>query len=709
MLSHVVASLLALQLRPVPQAASQTDAGKRPATATKVNAWTEWGTLRAVVVGHAWDACFPPMQPGFKPVANHEGGASHLAEGEPMSSIVETSGAGAVIAEEVGWPLGPKKASTIAAANAQLDNLARVLAERGVEVSRPDRMDWTKPLSTPHFDVPNQYCTTCPRDVVATLGSIVLEATMSRRDRYFEVNSLRSHLRSLWRADKRMQWKSAPKPTMGDDMYKPSWWDLTTDERYARMHDYDFCITEEEPIFDAADIMRCGKDLFVQLSMTCNQAGIDWLTRELEPQGFRVHRVRFPYDLAPSHLDCTFVPLKPGLVLTNPERPILEEDAAIFRANGWRFIDAPQPDNPTRPWASQSSKWLSMNVLSISPTCVVAEEQETSLHALLESEGFEVIKVPFRAVYEFGGGLHCATWDTLRDDDMDDFFPAAYEAADAEPPVNPEPAATEVAARLRGGVAAAPEKPKAAEEKKGWWKGLWKDTKAEETGYSGLRSREDRSEWSAIKEELDETRLDIDGHPVMQRWETPYMGSLAAVATSKGGRVLEVGFGMGISASAIQAVDAVDEHLIIEANADVYARLEAFAASSRRPVTPIGPALWQDALDTVEDGSLDGILYDTYPLNKEEQHTHQFEFLKRARQKLKKGGVLTYCNLTSLGVLKGKYDRWEDLFRETQLPKLLEAGWLPEEISFTTAPTAPPVDCEYYSHDTGLVPILTKQ
>ena len=130
----------------------------------------------------------------------------------------------------------------------------------------------------------------------------------------------------------------------------------------------------------------------------------------------------FRYDLAPSHLDCTFVPLRPGLVLTNPERPILEEDAEIFHRNGWRFIDAPQPNNPIRPWASQSSKWLSMNVLSISPDCVVAEEQETDLHDLLESEGFEVLKVPFRAVYEFGGGLHCATWDIRRDDQFESFF-----------------------------------------------------------------------------------------------------------------------------------------------------------------------------------------------------------------------------------------------------------------------------------------------
>ena len=118
--------------------------------------------------------------------------------------------------------------------------------------------------------------------------------------------------------------------------------------------------------------------------------------------------------------------------------------------------------------------------------------------------------------------------------------------------------------------------------------------------------------------------------------------------------------------------------------------------------------MWQDALDDVEDASLDGILYDTYPLSKSEQHVHQFEFISRARDKLKKGGVLTYCNLTSLGVLKGEYEDWADLFRETQLPHLLAAGWLPEEISFEVAPAAPPKDCEYYQHDTALVPILRK-
>lgn len=36
-------------------------------------------------------------------------------------------------------------------------------------------------------------------------------------------------------------------------------------------------------------------------------------------------------------------------------------------------------------------------------------------------------------------------------------------------------------------------------------------------------------------------------------WEQPYLERLAAIATSKGGTVPEVGYGMGIGAAALQA------------------------------------------------------------------------------------------------------------------------------------------------------------
>lgn len=369
-------------------------------TKVNVNAWTQWGDLDTIMVGHANHACFPPSTPGFRPEINCPN----------LSSWLD-------------WPEGRKKDAVVERANEELDNLSKTIEAHGIRVVRPGNLDWSGSLKTPFFEVPNQYTHTCVRDSLITMGNIVMEAAMSRRDRYFESLAFRSVVSHLWKNDPNMLWKSAPKPMLGEDSFNDDWWAQSEEERYKKMHEFNFCITEKDILFDAADIMRAGKDIFVQLSMTCNKSGIEWLKRELRPHGIRVHMIRFPYDLAPSHLDCTFQLLRPGLVLTNPERPILEEDAQIFKNNGWEFVDAPQPNNPERPAFSQSSKWLSMNILPLGHNKIVVEEQETNTQDLLQSLGFEVIAVPFRNVYEFGGSLHCATWDISRTDSCEDHFP----------------------------------------------------------------------------------------------------------------------------------------------------------------------------------------------------------------------------------------------------------------------------------------------
>lgn len=128
--------------------------------------------------------------------------------------------------------------------------------------------------------------------------------------------------------------------------------------------------------------------------------------------------------------------------------------------------------------------------------------------------------------------------------------------------------------------------------------------------------------------------------------------------------------------------------------------------------------LWQDVVKTLPDSEYDGVLYDTFPNNKEHQHTHQFEFIEQARRILKPGGVMTYCNLTSIGVLRPRYsaegrsdeDAWKLMFEETQRPHLNKIGWRDEEIrQFKIfSGLKPPPSCAYYQHDSMLVPHLEK-
>lgn len=146
--------------------------------------------------------------------------------------------------------------------------------------------------------------------------------------------------------------------------------------------------------------------------------------------------------------------------------------------------------------------------------------------------------------------------------------------------------------------------------------------------------------WKTAPANITEERLEIAGNAVMEAWEEPYMQELAKIVTSKGGAILEIGFGLGISARYIQQHD-IEEHTIVEANSDVFVKLEEFACQAKHKVTPIF-GLWQEVVDSLPSESFDGILFDTYPITKEELDNSDFQFLETAYRLLKKGGVFTY-------------------------------------------------------------------
>jgi glycine amidinotransferase len=140
-------------------------------------------------------------------------------------------------------------------------------------------------------------------------------------------------------------------------------------------------------VFDAADFVRCGCDLFVMRSNVTNALGIEWLRRHLGPT-YRIHQIesRCPN---PMHIDTTILPLRPGKLLVNSEYIDTGRLPDILKK--WDILVAPEPD-PIDDWmlqiTSMCGKWLRMNVLMIDEKRVIVDPHHSGMMRALEKWGF---------------------------------------------------------------------------------------------------------------------------------------------------------------------------------------------------------------------------------------------------------------------------------------------------------------------------------
>jgi guanidinoacetate N-methyltransferase len=183
---------------------------------------------------------------------------------------------------------------------------------------------------------------------------------------------------------------------------------------------------------------------------------------------------------------------------------------------------------------------------------------------------------------------------------------------------------------------------------------------------------------------------------------------MADIVTSNGGRVLEIGYGMGISGSRIQTAPNITEHVIIEMNDDVFKRLLQFSANSKSKVTPL-KGKWQDVISSLEDASFDGILYDTYPFDQRELHRRQFDFI--GKHGSDSSNLVVFCIITSYGALLREQFSCDvrNVFEESQIPQLEKVGFKKENISYEVVEVMPESGCRYYDHNELIAPRLVKQ
>jgi len=99
------------------------------------------------------------------------------------------------------------------------------------------------------------------------------------------------------------------------------------------------------------------------------------------------------------------------------------------------------------------------------------------------------------------------------------------------------------------------------------------------------------------------------GIQVMMAWEEPLMCCMAELAAGRRGDVLEIGFGMGICATAIQK-KRPRSHTIVEAHPQIVVRAEKWRKVNDQDGVTLLAGRWQDVMDQL--GTYDGIAFDVF-------------------------------------------------------------------------------------------------
>lgn len=383
-----------------------------------VNSWNEWDPLKRIIVGRPEGSNIPAPEPAWE----HDipGG------GFPL-----------------GW-YGSFPQEMYDAANEQMGYFIKVLENEGITVERMEIEPFmlNKPISTPDWTQLNSHGANNPRDVIAICGNYIVEATTSRRSRFYEHLNLRPIFERYFMEDPEVVYFAAPKPRLTEESFVKNYYYnynnvWTDEEKRERLYNSEFHLTEKEPLWDAADIGRFGKDLFVLISCTTNKCGFDWIKRMFGALGFRVHAVQTdsPRDpekienYRPWHIDCHLTTPRPGLSLYNPDwNPRTPKFWELFKQNEWELVPAARPTNVLKNrvylFGDYGEKsWISINALTIRPGTMCVEAHETDTCDQLDKLGVNVIPVPYNKVIPFAGSLHCTTLDIYREGELTDYFP----------------------------------------------------------------------------------------------------------------------------------------------------------------------------------------------------------------------------------------------------------------------------------------------
>lgn len=336
---------------------------------SKVSVFNEWDPLEEVIVGRADNAQIAKCDKGLFAVEYRELGLPFKV------------------------PSGRYPQRCIDETNEDLEELVKNFERLGIVVRRPDAFDHSRMFATPDWNSDGQY-NYCPRDLFVCAGETIIESPMTLRARQFETISYRDILLDYLRSGSR--WISAPKPRLLDSAYRVP-------------EGAEIALTESEPIFDAANVLRIGRDILYLVSDSGNKLGAHWLQTALGSE-YKVHAFDSLYS--GSHIDTTLTLVKPGLIVACAERVNKNNLPYLFK--NWDVIFLSEVHDIGYTTIPYASVWIGMNFMMINPELAVVDKNQPKLIKELEKRRVNVLPLQLRHARTMGGGFHCVTMDVRR-------------------------------------------------------------------------------------------------------------------------------------------------------------------------------------------------------------------------------------------------------------------------------------------------------
>ena len=241
----------------------------------KVSVKNEYGQLKTAIVGRATKANWPTGDIYF----------------DRMMKLSTYDGK---------TPKGKVPEVVIEEAEYDLITLRNVLRDNGVEVFRPEIVDWSIMTSSYGHTATGMH-TYSARDLLLSVDDMVIECPTPFISRQHEFQAYDVIKQQAMRDGCR--WIAAPRARM--------------ETAECVLGNNKINLTERYPIFDAANVMKFDDKLLYLKSSTANQAGAEWL-QKIVGTSFEV--IVWEGVYAHAHIDSTIISLAKDTVLINSTR-----------------------------------------------------------------------------------------------------------------------------------------------------------------------------------------------------------------------------------------------------------------------------------------------------------------------------------------------------------------------------------------------------